>query len=239
MAVDVIDLRAFYASPLGQVAERFLQRAICERWTSCAGYSVLGIGYAIPYLEALRVNSVRTLSFMSAEQGVVRWPSEGPSASALVDVAALPLPDSCMDRVLVVHALENTDHPRDMLAEIWRILTPGGRVILVTPNRAGVWARFDTTPFGQGQPFSRSQLRALMRQALFSPIHWEEALYAPPFERRLLLRCAPALETLGRKLSLPGSGVHLVEATKQLYQPVTLRRASRRVAQWRPALSSA
>lgn len=238
MAVDVIDLRTFYASPLGRVTERCLQRAICELWTSCAGYSVLGIGYAIPCLEPLRANAVRTLAFMPAEQGVVNWPANGPSASALVDLGALPLPDSCIDRVLVVHALENTDQPHDMLAEIWRILTPGGRVILVTPNRAGVWARLDTTPFGQGQPYSRSQLRALMRQALFSPVHWGEALYAPPFERRVLLRSAPALESLGRKLSLPGAGVHIVEVTKQLYQPVGLRRSVRTIAQWRPAMVS-
>jgi SAM-dependent methyltransferase len=238
MAVDVIDLRTFYGSPLGQVTELLLQRAVCQLWTSCAGYSVLGIGYAIPYLEPLRANAVRTLAFMPAEQGVVNWPTNAPSASALVDLGALPLPDSCIDRVLVVHALENNDHPYDMLAEIWRILTPGGRMILVAPNRSGVWARFDTTPFGQGQPYSRSQLRSLMRQALFSPIHWGEALYAPPFERRVLLRSAPALESLGRKLSLPGAGVHIVEATKQLYQPIALRRSVRTMAQWRPVLTS-
>jgi hypothetical protein len=38
----------------------------------------------------------------------------------------------------------------------------------------------DTTPFGQGKPYSRSQLRRLMRETLFSPEGWAETLYVPP-----------------------------------------------------------
>ena len=39
---------------------------------------------------------------------------------------------------------------RDQLREIWRVLAAGGRVILVVPNRAGIWARTEATPFGHG-----------------------------------------------------------------------------------------
>ena len=122
------------------------------------------------------------------------------------------------------------------MAEVWRVLTPGGRVIAVTPSRAGLWARLDSTPFGHGQPFSRSQLRDLMRETLFSPTHWAEALYVPPLGRRLFLRSAPAIEKVGAYLALPGAGVLIVEATKQLYRPVGLRRALRRVPQMQPVL---
>jgi SAM-dependent methyltransferase len=174
---------------------------------------------------------------MPAEQGVVNWPVQGRSASALVDTTMLPLPDSCMDRVLVVHALETLDHPREMLSEIWRILTPGGRMIIIAPNRRGLWARVDATPFGQGQPFSKSQLRELMRDTLFSPVHWAEALYMPPFARRYLLAAEPAFEALGSRLGLPGAGVHMVEATKQLYRPVAVRRVRRRLPKLEPALA--
>ena len=228
MSLDVVDLRTFYASPLGEVARRLVGRIIRQRFTSCFGHSILGVGYATPYLDIFRTEAVRVLAFMPAEQGVVNWPANGVSASALVDTVAMPLPNSCIDRVLLVHALEITEHPRELLAEIWRILTPGGRVIAVTPSRAGLWARLDTTPFGHGQPFSRSQLRDLMRETLFSPTHWAEALYVPPIGRQLLLRSAPAFERLGARLSLPGAGVLVVEATKQLYRPVGLRRLERR-----------
>jgi len=239
MAVDVIDLRSFYASPLGETAERCLARALAERWTSCAGLTLLGMGYATPFLGALREKAAQVQVFMPVDQGAEPWPPEGPSVSEPVDPCALPLPDSSMDRILVVHALENVSHPRDMLAELWRVLAPSGRMILVAPNRAGVWARFDHTPFGHGEPYSRSQLRGLMRDALFSPIHWGEALYAPPSERRIALRAAPSVERIGRALSLPGYGVHVVEATKLLYQPVAFRQPARRaMAAWKPALAA-
>ena len=147
----------------------------------------------------------------------------------------MPLPDACIDRALLVHALETVEHPRQLLGEIWRILTPGGRVIVVVPNRGGLWTRIDTTPFGHGQPFSKSQLRELMRETLFSPIHWREALYVPPSTRPMLLRAAPAFERIGGRFALPGAGVYLVEATKQLYRLVGVRKAVRQ----RPVLAPA
>ncbi len=238
MALDVTDLRSFYGSPLGRVTRRFVGRIIRERWSNCAGFSVLGLGYATPYLTVFRDEAVRVLAFMPAEQGVVNWPDEGPCSSAIVESTMLPLPDSCMDRVILVHALEMSDRPHDLLSEIWRVLAPGGRMIAVAPSRRGLWARFDRTPFGHGQPYSRAQLRELMRETLFSPIHWAEALYIPPFERQMLLRLAPAFERIGERFALPGGGVHLVEATKQLYRPIGVRRAARRVLpQLEPALA--
>ncbi|MDR3407457.1 MAG: methyltransferase domain-containing protein [Methylovirgula sp.] len=226
MTLDIVDLRSFYDSPLGKATERFLGQVIRARFANCVGQSILGVGYAAPYLEMFRGDALRLLAFMPAEQGVVNWPASGPSASALIETSMMPLPDSCIDRVLVVHALEIAEHPRDLLAEIWRILTPGGRMLAFAPRRAGLWAQLDTTPFGNGQPYSRSQLRDLMRDALFSPTHWGEALYFAPFEGKFVLRSASLFEKIGAKLALPGAGVLFVEAEKQLYRPVGLRRTS-------------
>jgi len=108
------------------------------------------------------------------------------------------------------------------------VLAPGGRLIAVVPSRRGLWARLDATPFGQGQPFSRAQLTGLMRDALFTPIHWTEALYFPPVQRRTVLRTAVAWERVGATLSLPFAGVHIIEATKQVYRPVASRKVARR-----------
>ncbi len=239
MAFDIVDLRSFYASNLGQSASAILCSAIRARWTSCVGQSVLGIGYASPFLNMLKSEGLRTLSFMPSNMGVVNWPSTGLSASALIDTDALPLPDSSIDRILLVHALENCEHKRDLLDEIWRVLTPGGRLIVITPSRHGWWAHYEHTPFGQGQPFSKGQLRDLMRDALFSPLYWSEALYLPPSTRQIWLRSAKTIEAIGHRLSLPMAGVHLVEATKQLYRPILARKQSRfRLPKLAPALIS-
>ena len=91
------------------------------------------------------------------------------------------------------------------------------------PNRRGLWARVDTTPFGYGSPFSRRQLTKLLKDAMFSPEEWEYALYMPPFNWRILLRWPLFWERLGLVLWPTFSGVIMVEATKQVYAAVPAR----------------
>jgi hypothetical protein len=115
----------------------------------------------------------------------------------------------------------------------WRVLAAGGRLLAVVPNRRGLWARMDTTPFGHGRPYSRTQINQLLRETWFTPTGWSEALYVPPMARGWFLRSAVAWERTGATLSAPFAGVHLVEATKQVYRAIPARREKRRLV---PAL---
>jgi hypothetical protein len=99
-----------------------------------------------------------------------------------------------------------------------------------------LWARTDTTPFGHGRPYSRTQITHLLRDAWFTPTGWREALYVPPVARAWFLGSAVAWERTGASLSAPFAGVHLVEATKQVYRPVPARREKKRLM---PALKPA
>ena len=233
MPIDVVDLRNFYAQRLGVVARRFIGRGIRARFADTRGLSVLGVGYPTPYLGLFREEAERCLAFMPAAQGVVKWPTDRPGLAALVDELELPLSDSSIDRVLLVHALEMTHDPGALLREVWRVLAGGGRLLLVVPNRRGVWARTDTTPFGHGHPYSRSQITHLLRETWFTPTGWGEALYVPPIARSWFLRSAGAWERTGATLSAPFAGVHIVEATKQVYRAIPARRERRRLV---PAL---
>lgn len=227
MSIDVVDLRNFYGHQLGTVARHFVGRGIRKRWTATSGLCVLGLGYATPYLGQFREEAERCLAFMPAAQGVVKWPSALPALSALVEELELPLADSSVDRVLLVHALEMANDPVALLREVWRVLASGGQMLAVVPNRRGVWARMDNNPFGHGRPYSRQQINALLRDAWFTPITWSEALYVPPVARGWFLRAAVAWERTGAALSMPFAGVHIVEATKQVYRAIPARREKR------------
>src|SRR5205807_2095536 len=111
MSIDVVDLRDFYSNRLGAVARHFVGRGVRKRWADTRGLRVLGIGYATPYLGLFREEAERTLAFMPAAQGVVKWPTAKPALSALVDDLELPLPDAAVDHVLLVHALEMSNDP--------------------------------------------------------------------------------------------------------------------------------
>jgi SAM-dependent methyltransferase len=236
MSIDVVDLRHFYAQRLGVVARRFIGRGIRALWPSTTGERVLGIGYATPYLGLFREEAERCIAFMPASQGVVKWPSARPTLASLVSPYELPLPDSAMDRVLLIHALEMSEDAAALLREVWRVLSGGGRLLVVVPNRRGRWARMDTTPFGHGRPYSRPQIVQLLRDTWFTPTSWGEALYVPPVQRGWFLRTAVAWERTGATLSAPFAGVHIVEASKQVYRAIPVRRERRQLV---PALKPA
>ena len=214
---DVVDLRDFYETQLGAMARRMIRRGVRSMWPDVKGQRVLGLGYATPYLRQFMTEAERTLAFMPASKGVLHWPSEGRGLTALIDEAELPLPDLSVDRVLLVHGLESSEYQRDMLREAWRVLTGEGRLLIVAPNRGGIWARLERTPLGWGQPYSAAQLSRLLRDNMFTPTRSSRALYIPPLRTRALLRSAPAWERIGSRWFPTFGGVVLVEAGKQLY----------------------
>ena len=235
MVSDVVDLRDFYRTPLGQVARRMIRRAIQRVWPDLRGMRLLGIGYPTPFLSALSGASERTLAVMPASLGVLRWPAEGGNLVALADEGELPFADYSIDRVLLVHALETSDEVGAMLKEVWRVLAGGGRVLVVTPNQRGIWARLDRTPFGSGRPYTTSQLSQLLRDEQFTPVGAETALFIPPATSRMMLRSAAAWERLGKRSFPTFAGVLLVEATKQIYAKPAAIRAPRRRLVYMPA----
>jgi SAM-dependent methyltransferase len=220
MQLDVDDLREFYATPLGQTVRRLLTHRIRARWRGLHRSTLIGLGYSAPYLGAFRGEAQRLGALMPDSQGAVAWPRDAPSHSVLVDDDRLPLADGSVDRLLAVHCLEVAERTRQLLREMWRVMAPEGRMILVVPNRRGVWARLDNTPFGVGRPYSRRQLDDLLIQAMFTPLDWGGALYFPPLGRQVVLRSATAWERVGAGVSPGFAGVLIVEASKELIAPI-------------------
>ena len=220
MRPDVSELSEFYRCQLGGVARRLLAHRIRGIWPDVRDETVLGIGYAAPFMRLFHQEARRLALCMPEEQGVIRWPHEGRSCSFLASETEIPLADASVEKVLAVHCLELCDSARPLLREIWRVLSPEGRLLLVVPNRRGLWARIDSTPFGYGHPYSRGQLERLLSDCLYDPTGWWPGLFMPPVHRQLVLKTAIAWERVGH-YAWPGfSGVLIVEAQKRIYAPI-------------------
>ncbi len=219
MHLDIASLWDFYYTHhLGAVAQRNLQLTLRGIWPDVKGMSVLGYGFTAPFMRPFANEAARTLCFMPEVQGAGVWPREGLSATALVRPDELPLPNGFVDRLIIAHAIEAEPRLDALMEEIWRILAPDGRVLIIAANRSGLWARTDNTPFGIGRPYSARQLDRLLRDHNLTPEAHSGALYFPPSDRRFWLRTSATAERFGRRLDAQRfAGALLVEASKQVF----------------------
>ncbi|MBS8226740.1 methyltransferase domain-containing protein [Vannielia litorea] len=232
MHLDVLDLRSFYyRTQLGRVAQRAIRDQVTALWPEAKAQSVVGYGFATPLLRPYLAEARRVMALMPGAQGVAHWPTGGPNHSVLVEETLWPVTTGQVDKLICLHGLETTDNPGRLLEEIHRVLGPGGRAMFIVPNRAGLWARRDVTPFGFGRPYSLGQLEAQLKANGFVPERHLAALFSPPSHRRFWVKSSNFLEKTGRKISsyLAG-GVFILEASKRVYAPGGEARPARKRA---------
>jgi SAM-dependent methyltransferase len=217
MSYSVYDMKSFYQARAGRLVRRMLTDHVRQFWPDSKGLNVMGFGYATPLLPMFESGAARVTALMPKTIGVHPWPEGMPGRVALTADAEWPLETESVDRILMLHALEHAENPEAVMQEAWRILKSNGRLLMIVPHRVGLWARADWTPFGHGTPFTAGQIRNLLQASLFVQERSGGALFTPPFRSFMALRSAYQFEAFGRYL-FPGlAGVHIVEASKQLY----------------------
>lgn len=223
MLPSAYDLREYYLSPQGQAVRALLHKRL-DQWIpkdGLQGAVVAGAGYTLPYLEAPAAGGAQTFAILSGQMGALAWPAGGAQRCVLAQRGAWPLSGASLDLIVMVHELEYAEDPASTLDEAWRVLKPEGRLLLIIPNRTGLWARAEKTPFGHGRPFTTGQLYEILRDRDFTLDRMTGALLAPPlrfdwYNRRV----APVMEYLAPFCSAL-CGVIVVDARKRLYAPIT------------------
>lgn len=221
MRQNVNQLAQFYDSSMGMAAHAMVMRRLTSLWplkgNGAQGPDILGLGYCTPYLSEYLPYAHKMILAMPGGQGAMIACSRRGNMSCLVEEDGLPFPPVSFDRVLLAHAIEETDSLPQLLSEVWRVMKPEGRLVIIAPNRAGLWARSDASPFGAGRPFSRSQLSTALKSTQFQPCAWAGALYAPPISGLMKEGLVSGFERFGETVCPRFSGLVLVEAIKRLY----------------------
>jgi hypothetical protein len=230
---DVVNFRQFYATPLGEAVRAVIDKRLHALWPEAAGDAMLGIGFPTPYVETHLASGSPVIVCMPGAQGAVYWPAGKNNLVFLGNEAELPLQESSVNRIVLIHCIEHSEQLSWMMREVLRVLMPGGRVLAVVPSRMGFWSRSSRSPFGYGRPFSMAQLRALFSEQHFTVMRTTSALFTPPLYWQWLWHWADHIEMFGRVFCRPLGGVLILEAEKQVYaairQPAMVRQGYRPV----------
>ncbi|WND01410.1 methyltransferase domain-containing protein [Temperatibacter marinus] len=221
MRPDVSSLKLFYNRPIGRGVAACLSQKISTHWSSISSLDVMGIGYPLPVMDNLLASGADLFALMPGGQGAAVWPDEKHGRSILIDEYHLPFEDGSIDRIFLMHAIEYAHQPAAFLRECWRVLKPGGRLLVLVPNRRRAWSALEHTPFGQGTPYSSRQMQKQLEDQLLYPVHVSSALMMPPF-------MLPGIEKMMKvsELALRGSfemlgGLLFIEAEKRVYSRLT------------------
>lgn len=220
MHLDVQNLRDFYyRSALGRAAQKRVRTQVLRFWPEAKGQTVAGFGFAVPLLRPYLKDARRVVGLMPGPQGVMPWPAGMPNVSVLCEETRWPLETGHVDKLILMHGLETSEQPSALLEEAYRVLGPGGRALFIVPNRSGLWARSDRTPFGFGRPYTAGQLEQQLRLHDFVPESHVSVLYGPPSAKRFWMRTAGLWEKTGRSVpAVAAGGVLMVTAAKR-YPP--------------------
>lgn len=221
MQLSLEDFKEFYKSPQGKMALGVICENLDKDFSNNQNQNILGYGFTVPVLERLSARPHRTINYFP-----VFGENEAPQVSGLGQSAKpdiigeaqfLPFADSEFDKIICLHGIEESDSPKQILREIWRVLAPEGRLILIIPNRRGIWARSDKTPFGHGRPFSRSQLMSLLGDTMFNIKTAKRILYTPPFLCRAHKSVSLGFEKFGPKILPTFGGLLYFELSKRQF----------------------
>lgn len=220
------DAATFYATRRGQKTNALLAERLHGLLPPVAGRRVLGLGYARPFLQqwpGLGQAAWTATARLNVPMSALSAP-EDPSAppDCIVEPARLPFDDFSLDVVVLIHGLEFTAAPA-LLRAVWKCLADDGHLLIIVPNRTGLWAHDDSTPFGHGQPYSTGQLTRLIQRSLFRLEASRKGLAMPPFATRLGLRSGRLIDRAAGLAGRHFCGVHAVVARKDLYAGLPLQ----------------
>lgn len=129
LGVSAARLRPWFSSDFGRYINGYEERILTEKFSQLPGYRLLGLS---------ATDGTNSLGGFAQLHRFSLHPSEADGEhSALCDYRQLPIPSGVVDVALLKHGLEFSASPKAVLAEVCRVVMPGGHIILCIFNPFG------------------------------------------------------------------------------------------------------
>ena len=126
---------------------------------------------------------------------------------AIADIRAVPFRADCFDLVYSMGTIEHFPETELAVAEIFRVLKPGGRAIIGVPNKLDPFLRpalvtllnaFGLYAYGMEKSYTAGTLRRMLEAAGFRVVGRSGILFMPGWLRMLDLLCSTRHPSLAR-----------------------------------------
>lgn len=153
----------------------------------------------------------------------------GPSADLDGRNESLPFKCQCLDTLLLVHVIEFSNDPHQVLREAERVLESDGTLVLCCFNPWSLWGlrrlfSFKAAPPWHGHFFSQTRIKDWLALLNFEVASIERLVFHPPIQSERWLTRSLMIERVGKRLWPIFSGVTILVATKRTIPltPITM-----------------
>jgi SAM-dependent methyltransferase len=234
MAVTANRLEHWLNSDFGRYLLHQESQLLQRKYSHLPGYRLMHLGLG-PHQQTLD-------TFKQLHRFYIHANADSPAAplSAASNYAQLPLPSEVIDVALVQHAVEYSVSPKAVLAEVSRVVAPGGHLLLCLFNPYGPRGliKFPMQLFSGRPDYRFHNLRKgrvidWLSLLNFQVLEIDHGAYNLPLNRPEWTQADTHWEKIAQKIRFPLGNFYMIHAVKR-----ELRGIGTRAHLWRPAATN-
>lgn len=228
------DYDAWYETPLGRKVDQLEQCLFMRLAAPKPGERVLDGGCGTGRLSLALAERGLVVTGVDLSPGMLEVARDRTKSYANVtlvqaDVESLPFPSLSFDLVAAFTVLEFTVNAEAAIRELWRLVKPGGRLVIGVLNSWSPWAwqrrrRACTghNVFAHARFFSPWSLKAVLAANTGeSHLVWGACVFIPPWSGPLLISAAATLDRIAHPFLKPFGALIVMRAERlPVVQPV-------------------
>lgn len=180
----------WYTTPMGRLVDQVETQLAMSMLPIKAGMHVLDAGcgtgnFSLKLLQkGVKVTGIDVSQEMLAIARKKIEAAEMTAAFLEMDIYRLDFPDNTFDGILSMAAFEFIHAPEEALKELFRVLKPGGHLLVGTINGASAWGELYTSPaFRKNTVFQHASFKTIKEMEAWNAsqlISTGSCLFLPP-----------------------------------------------------------